>query len=171
MKSKVELLQYFDFKEFSDEFMQNIRIEIEGVVDRATNSNFDWDGIDSSRLFKTRMQKRKKRAAANADIVDEDWRKDAGELATRIWEWWRPIIVDGEEFPYFSEALRLIGLIQVSSCAVERVFSALQRIREICGDQMLEDMLEVRMYARCNGNEQINCLLIRAYEHLLEDVP
>ena len=171
VRSKVELLQYFDFKEFSDEFMQNIRIEIEGVVDRATHSNFDWDGIDSSRLFKTRMQKRKKRAAANADIVDEDWRKDAGELATRIWEWWRPIIVDGGKFPYFSKALRLIGLIQVSSCAVERVFSALQRIRELCGDQMLEDMLEVRMHARINGNEQINCLLLRAYEHPLEDVP
>ena len=162
------MLQYFGFNEFSDEFVQNIGIEIQGVVERATNFNFDWDGMDSSRLFKTQMQKWKKRAAANADIVDEDWRKDAGELSTCIWDWWRLIIVDGGEFPYFSKALQLIGLIQVSSCAVEKVLSALQRNRELCGDQMLEDMLEVRMHARCNGN--VNCLLLRAYEHPLEDV-
>jgi hypothetical protein len=66
------------------------------------------------------------------------------------------------------KALRLTGLmIQVSSSAVERVFSALQRIRELCGDQMLENMLEVRMHARCNWN--IDRLLLRAYEYSLPE--
>ena len=58
--------------------------------------------------------------------VDDDWRKDAGEKAKRIWEWWKPIVVDDSNFPFFSLALRLIALIQVSSCAVERVFSQMK---------------------------------------------
>ena len=135
------------FDKFSDEFNQNIRIEIQGVVEwSATDFNFDWDGIDSSRQFKSWMQQWKKWAAANVD----------------------KIVVDEREFPCVCKALWLIGLIQVSSCAVETVFSALQRIRELCGDRMLEDMLAVRTHATFNGI--INCLPLRAYEHPLEDV-
>ena len=95
---------------------------------------------------------------------------DAGERAYRIWEWWRPIVADGTDFPCFSKALQLIGrLLQVSSCAVERVFSVLQRIREVGSDSMLEDMLQVRLFARCNGD--IRGLHLKAIEHPLEDVP
>ena len=48
--------------------------------------------------------------------------------------------------------IRLIVLTQVSSCAIERVFSQLNLIREACGDNMLEDMLEIRMFERNNGD-------------------
>ena len=85
--------------------------------------------------------------------MSDDWKLDAGEKATRIWEWWREIVVDDKEFPCFSLALRLVGTMQqVSSCAVERVFSQLKLIREVCGDNLYRDMLEVRMFARCNGD-------------------
>ena len=83
--------------------------------------------------------------------VDEDWKKDAGEKATRIWEFWKPIVKDDSDFPCFSLALRLIVLIQVSSCSVERVFSQMKLVVETCGP-VYNDTLEVRMFARCNGN-------------------
>ena len=41
---------------------------------------------------------------------------------------------------------------QLSSCAVERAFSQLKLIRDACGDNMMEDQLEVRMFERCNGD-------------------
>ena len=35
---------------------------------------------------------------------------------------------------------------------VERVFSQLKLICDTCGDNMMEDVTEVRMFARYNGN-------------------
>ena len=51
---------------------------------------FDWEGIDKSKLFKTRLERRKRRVGEQE--VDDDWKKDLGEVATRIWEWWRQIV-------------------------------------------------------------------------------
>ena len=56
-----------------------------------------------------------------------------GEKATRIWEFWKSIVVRDDQFPAFSVALRLTVLIQVSSCAVERVFSQLKCVVERVG--------------------------------------
>ena len=117
-------------------FIDNFKDEIKAIVDRATHFEFDWDGVEKSRLFQTRLQKRR-RDARNAADVDDDWKKDAGEKATRIWEWWRPVIRNEAEFPCFSLALKIIGTLQVSSCAVERVFSQLQVIRDVCGDHII----------------------------------
>ena len=40
----------------------------------------------------------------------------------------------------------------LSSCAVERVFSQLKLIVESCGENLMEDMLEIRMLLRNNGD-------------------
>ena len=40
---------------------------------------------------------------------------------------------------------------QLSSCAVEQVFSQLKLMRDACGDNLKDDMLELRMFMRCNG--------------------
>ena len=40
----------------------------------------------------------------------------------------------------------------VPSCAVERVFSQLKLIVESCGENLMEDMLEIRMLLRNNGD-------------------
>jgi len=157
-----ELLLLFGFPEFTADFIDNFKDEINAVVDRATHFDFDWDGVEKSRLFQTRLQKRR-RDARNADDLDDDWKKDAGEKATRIWEWWRPVITNEAEFPCFSLALKIIGTLQVSSCAVERVFSQLQVICDVCGDKLYEDILEVRMFARCNGN--LSGLWCTLYDH------
>ena len=47
--------------------------------------------------------------------------------------------------------MTLIVLIQISSCAVERVFSQMSKVLKTCGN-IYEDVLEVRMFARCNGD-------------------
>jgi hypothetical protein len=57
---------------------------------------------------------------------------------------------------HFSEAARIVCLIQPSSAAAERVFSQLTFIRRVVGDNTLQDILELRAFIRCNkglGND------------------
>ena len=49
-------------------------------------------------------------------------------------------------------ALRLIVLAQLSSCSVEFFFSKLEKIRQVTGDNLKEDMCEVRLLLQCNGD-------------------
>jgi hypothetical protein len=146
-----EMLPKFSFPEFDSPFIRQFKEEIPSIVDYIRNSEFDWDGMEKSSLFKTRLERKRRKYDDNQD-VDDDWRKDAGEKATRIWEFWRQIVADDFKFPSFSLALRLIGLIQVSSCDVERVFSQLKCVVERIGTTMKEDVLEIRMFAMCNGD-------------------
>ena len=60
--------------------------------------------------------------------------------------------VENPRLLFFAQALRVVVLTQLSSCAVERVFSQLNLIREQCGDNMIEDMIQIRMFERCNGD-------------------
>ena len=53
--------------------------------------------------------------------------------------------------PKFLEAIVLVVLVQVSSAAAERVFSQLKLVRDTCGDNMLEKLLELRLYCLVNG--------------------
>jgi hypothetical protein len=81
------------------------------------------------------------------------WQDDPGERAVKIWEWWRiRFLSDENDLPTFQQALRLVVLTQTSSCSVERVFSRLKMIRETCGDNVYEDMAEVRVLMQCNGD-------------------
>ena len=97
-------------------------------------------------LLEKRLQKRKRR---NEDAVD-DFKKDPGEYAQRIWQWWGPRC---QKFPKHYMAIRLVVLTQTSSCFIERVFSRLKLIRDAVGDNMLEDMTEIRMLLQCNGRQ------------------
>ena len=60
--------------------------------------------------------------------------------------------VPNPKLTYFALGLHLILLTQVSSCAIECVFYQLKHIRDACGNNMLEDMLEIRMFERNNGD-------------------
>ena len=80
---------------------------------------------------------------------------DVGEKACRI-ESWKVQFTDTTMFTYFRFALRLAVLSQMSSCSVERVFSQLQLIREICGENMMEDMTKICMFMRCNGDLNVS---------------
>jgi hypothetical protein len=46
-----------------------------------------------------------------------------------------------QDFRFFNIALRLVALVQLSSCSLERDFSQLKVIVDACG-QMLQDTLE-----------------------------
>ena len=83
-----------------------------------------------------------------------DWKEDGGEYAERIWQWWK---ARKKHYPMHYLALRLIVLIQLSSCSVERVFSKLKDIRDAVGDRMLEDISEIRLLLQCNGDLDDYC--------------
>ena len=74
---------------------------------------------------------------------------DDGEYACRIWEWWR---TKKDNFPCFVLAIRLVVLAQLSSCSVERVFSRLKLIQDVCGGGMFEDSLEMCLFIQYNGD-------------------
>lgn len=133
-------LKYFGFQAFTTAFIGELKKEIPVVIDES-NKDFDWNAIGNSKQFKTRSQKRAKRRKLNDDINADDWRCDPGEKSCRIWEWWKVRIyeIPNPKLAYFALGIRLIVLTQVSSCAIERVFSQLKLIRDVCGDNMLED--------------------------------
>ena len=132
---------------FTEGFIRRLKKEIPDVVKEAKRDH-DLDRIEGNSQYHTRLQKRMKRSnIQNKD--DMDWKKDPGEYARHIWEWWRARV---EEFPYHALARRLIVLSQLSSCSVEHVYSRLSLIHERCGDHMFEDMTEIRLFMQCNGN-------------------
>jgi hypothetical protein len=53
-------------------------------------------------------------------------------------------------FPAWKHAIRLVVLVQPSSAAVERIFAQLKNIVDVCGESMRPDMLEYRIFQRCN---------------------
>ena len=115
------------------------------------NKMFDWESIKPSKQYETRLDRKIKRKKLDKDHVF-DWKVDPGETACRIFEWWKVRFTDMTMFPCFRIALRLVVLSQMSSCSVERVFSQLKLIRDACGESMMEDMTEIRMFMRCNGD-------------------
>ena len=56
-----------------------------------------------------------------------DWKQDPAERARRLWEWWVPRV---GESTFWSEALRLVALVQPPSADVEQLFSQLMLILE-----------------------------------------
>ena len=94
------------------------------------------------------MQRKIKRKSLE-DIPTSDWKVDPGEYACKIGEWWKPRV---DVSPFHVLALRLVVLTQLSSCSVERIFSRLKMIRDLCGDNMKEDTNERRLFLQYNGD-------------------
>ena len=144
----VDKLVYFKYAGyFTEGFIKRLKNELPDVVKEARRDH-DLDRIKGNKQYYTRLQRRMKRHnIQNGD--DMDWKEDAGEYARRIWEWWR---IRVQQFPCHALAIRLVVLSQLSSCSVERVFSRLSLIRERCGENLYEDMTEIRLFMQCNGN-------------------
>ena len=58
--------------------------------------------------------------------------------------WWKPIFIDDADFPCFHLALRLIALIHVLSCAVEKVFSQLEKL--MCVEMYTKMILKLKCF-------------------------
>ena len=81
-----------------------------------------------------------------------NWKEDPGELARRIFEWWKiRIRVSNTDFIFFAIAIRLAILLQISSCDVERTFSQVVAIQNVCGKQMKKPVIECRMFSPVNA--------------------
>ncbi len=122
--------------------------EIPALVKEAKRDH-DLGRIPASKEYKTRLQERIRRKQEPAEGEEIPWNEDAGEYSERIWQWWK---ARRDKFPVHALALRLVVLAQLSSCSVERVFSKLKIIRERCGENLYDDMCEVRLFLQCNGD-------------------
>jgi hypothetical protein len=167
----------FGYPEFDEDFIKELKKEIPEAIKYATKA-FNWDKVESSKTYHERVLRRARQErqrilypegeGAGGDttaLVEVDpsleeghihlydsWKDDPGERARRIWEWWITWFTSNNTiFVKFSHALRLVVLAQASSAATERVFSQLQYIRNVCGDKLLEDVLNLRTLIRCNG--------------------
>jgi hypothetical protein len=168
-------LVHFGYPEFDEDFICALKKEIPEAIKYAKKA-FDWDKDKVSKTYRARVLRRMRRdrqrllvsegaaseAAALADAAlsleegdiryYDSWKDDPGERARRIWEWWITWFKSNNTiFVKFSLALRLVVLAQASSAATERVFSQLQYIRSVCGDKLLEDVLNLRTLIRCNA--------------------
>lgn len=150
----VDDLQYFEYRCFTKEFLNRMKKELPLAIEHA-NKMFDWESIKPSKQYETRLDRKIKRKKLDKDH-NFDWKMDAGEKACRIFEWWKVRFTDTTMFTCFRFALRLVVLSQMSSCSVERVFSQLKLVRETCGENMMEDMTEIRMFMRCNGDLNVS---------------
>ena len=138
--------------------MQGMETELKSIVQRA-RIQFDPEALPGSRQYNTkaeqRFQKNQQRRGPERReyMVPRSWREDPGEKARRIWEWWRVILQSTNiksKFAHFIDALLLVVLVQVSSAVAERVFSALKRVRDTCGDRLVQSSLELRIFYLVN---------------------
>jgi hypothetical protein len=179
LSSLVDNLNYFG-KGFSEvfegnNFLDGIKKEIE-YVKRLADIEFDWENIDESRQYKQRQNRKKQREKKRLSLIQndvgindvygdndgrindyDDWKEDPGELARRIYGWWCvQYKLCPKKIYYFTLALRLVVLVQTSSCSVERIFSQLQYIRRVCGHAVLESTLELRCQMRYQRGKGID---------------
>ena len=143
---RVDKLKAFQYRPFNKILFDGLKKEMKLFVLEA-KADHDLGKIKPSEKYKTRLQKRIKKKKRSAETFD--FRDDAGEYSERIFAWMKP---RRQKFPYHALALRLVVLTQLSSCSVERVFSKLEGIHHVCGDNLFEDMTEVRLFLQCNGD-------------------
>ena len=125
------------------------------------NQDYNWENVKPSKHYETRLNRRRKRRKLDKDF-QLNWRNDPGEKVLRIFEWQKArFVVDSDQtqFPCFRLALRLVVLSQMSSCAIERIFSSFKLIRDTCGDKMIEHMASIHILMKHNGdsNTQMCC--------------
>jgi hypothetical protein len=105
----------FGFQEFSPHFILQLKAELEEYMNLAANTKGDWGSLPGAKAWAE-------------DIANQGrgcWKASPLEVARHVWEWWR--LHRAKHF-YLQTAVRLIMLVQVSSCSVERVFSRLRLI-------------------------------------------
>jgi hypothetical protein len=152
----IDDLLRFRFEEFTPQFIKGLKIELPKLMTQA-KEQFPWDTLpgaaDYDAELRKDLEKREGRAPNPATRVPQrqlTWREDPNERARRIWLWWKVRVHEVNEYRFFNIALRLVALVQPSSCSLERDFSQLKVIVDACG-QMLQGTLESRMYERCNN--------------------
>ena len=106
-----------------------------------------WNSVDGAEKYDADLAEK---ALNNPEKYGDMTRKtDPIEQARRVWKWWR-VNHGHSDIHFFSIAARIVALVQVSSASVECIFSQLELICEITGDNPLEETLICRVLQRCN---------------------
>jgi hypothetical protein len=95
-------------------------------------------------------------AEENPTDTEGSWKEDIGEMARHIWEWWT-ICLNAKQFVYFGFALQHVGITKVSSIFIERVFSHMKTIVELCTSTQLETFLLGALLRHQNWSSTWGC--------------
>jgi hypothetical protein len=129
-------LSNFKFVAFTPAFLGRLKKDIPRYMN-LLGAPFDWESLPGASEWASKQKE-----------PNRDWQEDQLEVARRIWEWWR---IHREKFHYMKEAVRLVVLVQVSSAAVERVFSRLRLILETTQEGVLHDAITIRLFEAVNS--------------------
>ena len=158
IEEAIDELVAFNFPEFTPHFLQGMKKEAaayKAMVDatkglEGTNNCF-WKTVPGAADYDRSLEA--KIAKDPTKYQNMTWEDDPIEVPRRRWEWWRS---KRGKFTYFSKAARLVVLVQVSSAAVERIFSQVKYILEQIGDSALEENIETRMMERVNNQTMMS---------------
>jgi len=137
----IDDLSHFGFSKLTPNFLVRMKDEIIEYQRIAQNELFDWDSLPGADQW----------AAAQKDN-GKPWQQGTSEKCRRVWEWWR---IHRHNLTFFQVAVRLVVLIQVSSAAVERIFSQLKHILDTTQQHALHDAIELRLFERVNTKHYI----------------
>ena len=159
----IDQLGKFGFATFTSDFLDQMKVQLKNVVDLA-KMLWDPDNSPGAKEYEEKRLRRTRRVRLRATPRRRQdfeppvyWRKDPGERARRIWEWWRQLLCRNRKHRLYSnifswfEAVKLVVLVQPSSAAAERVFSVLKLVRDSCKDNMVESTLELRVMTQVNS--------------------
>jgi hypothetical protein len=121
---QADLLLRFGFPEFTLEFLEGLKKEIPRYR-RMARAHFDWNALDGSKEYEESLRVRRERREHDPTVREPaytNWWDDPAERGRRIWLWWRIRVYEVQEFTHIPLALRLVALVQPSSCGIERVF-------------------------------------------------
>lgn len=153
----IDDLVYFDFPEFTTDFLDGMKKEFLQIRGEALKP-FNWDDVPGAKEYEASMKRKRDSLTRTAtrysrEVAFRDWKSDPMETARRIWEWWRMRLVGSTKFVFWRTAVRLVVLVQPSSAAAERVFSQLKLIVDAIGHSELEETLVLRLLRVCNGGK------------------
>mmetsp|Transcript_10211 Transcript_10211/g.18484 ORF Transcript_10211/g.18484 Transcript_10211/m.18484 type:complete len:241 (+) Transcript_10211:545-1267(+) len=162
------------------QLLENMKREVENVIQKVLELDVDsfWEDDELSKQFekqhnsyRQRQQKRRQQdgvgeeedgeendAEDNDEEVDpstrkrmrdyqKPWIEVPAETARRIAYWWGHHV---DDFPYFSEAAKLVFATPVHSCDCERVFNVLKAVHNRCGSATSESVTTGRTRAIYN---------------------
>lgn len=142
----IGMLRTFGFRRFTESFLQKLQNKA-GRLITAAKAPYDWDSVEGAEEYNKAPRKKNEKDSTtiqtSREVRYESWEEDPSEKSRRIWYWWKD---HKPEFEDFATAVRLVGLVQVSSASVERLFSQLKLVVDSVGQSMLEETLEARLF-------------------------
>jgi hypothetical protein len=152
IEDRIKDLKKFGFDEFRDGhgILDDMIGELPAylAVVNSTPEEF-WDKVVGAAAYDKDLKEKQESEDPDikAKFAGKTWIDDRIEKARRVWEWWK---IYHHKFTFFSNAVRLVVLVQTSSASVEHVFSQVKIIVDTIGEAALESTLETHLMQRVN---------------------